>query len=75
MKDDITQVKDTTAWTLGRISDVLPDTLKNEGTLHSLVTVVTEGLSDTPRVASNCCWVITINIILYIYIYFFLNKI
>jgi len=56
MKDDITQVKDTTAWTLGRISDVLPDTLKNETTLHSLVTVVTEGLSDTPRVASNCCW-------------------
>ncbi|KAG4094253.1 karyopherin Kap95 [Neocallimastix lanati (nom. inval.)] len=56
MKDDITQVKDTTAWTLGRISDVLPDTLKNEATLQSLVTVVTEGLSDTPRVASNCCW-------------------
>lgn len=56
MKDDTTQVKDTTAWTLGRISDVLPDTLKNEVTLHSLVTVVTEGLADSPRVASNCCW-------------------
>ncbi|KAJ3074416.1 karyopherin beta [Podochytrium sp. JEL0797] len=58
MKDPNVMVKDTTAWTLGRISEMMtPETVKPEQ-LHALVTVVVGGLSDQARVASNCAWCI-----------------
>jgi importin subunit beta-1 len=55
MKDANVQVKDTTAWTLGRISEILSTSIKQEHLPH-LISVVMEGLNDAPRVAANCAW-------------------
>lgn len=56
MQDPNVHVKDSTAWTLGRICDVLIQTIKPEIHLASLVTALVRGLQDSPRVVSNCCW-------------------
>ncbi|KXS20860.1 importin subunit beta-1 [Gonapodya prolifera JEL478] len=58
MRDPQVSVKDTAAWTLGRISDVLAETLKEDATLRNVLGAVVHGLADSPRVASNCCWCI-----------------
>ncbi|KIY48517.1 ARM repeat-containing protein [Fistulina hepatica ATCC 64428] len=50
------QVKDTTAWTLGRICAQLIDTIKPDVHLHPLISALVNGLSDTPRICANCCW-------------------
>jgi len=55
MNDDNVHVKDTTAWTLGRICDILITTIKPE-VLHPLVTALVKGLGDSPKVVVNCCW-------------------
>jgi importin subunit beta-1 len=55
MKDENLQVKDTTAWTLGRISDLVVGAISPE-VLPSVVGVLLEGLRDHPRVRPNCCW-------------------
>lgn len=56
MQDSHVQVKDSTAWTLGRICDVLIQTINPDVHLPSLVTALVQGLQDNPRVVSNCCW-------------------
>lgn len=56
MKDDSVPVKDTTSWTLGRISDVLIDTVKSDIHLPGLVSAFVHGLGDNPRIVLNCCW-------------------
>jgi importin subunit beta-1 len=56
MSDENIHVKDTTAWTLGRICDLLIGTIKPETHLHPLVSVLVNGLSDNPRIVANCCW-------------------
>lgn len=56
MKDDSVPVKDTTSWTLGRISDVLIDTVKSDIHLPGLVSAFVHGLQDNPRIVLNCCW-------------------
>ncbi|KAJ3390125.1 karyopherin beta [Entophlyctis sp. JEL0112] len=58
MKDPKVQVKDTTAWALGRISELLTAETVNKEQLHNLVAVIANGLTDQPRVASNCAWCI-----------------
>ena len=57
MGDASVHVKDTAAWTLGRISEYHPDCIKPDLYLHSLVGALLRGLEDTPRVAVNCAWV------------------
>jgi importin subunit beta-1 len=57
IRDPVLSVKDTAAWTLGRISDLLVSALQPEGNLQAIITAVVNGLSDSPRVAANCCWV------------------
>jgi len=56
MKDPSLPVKDTTAWTLGRICQLHPGTIS----LHfpQLLQALVEGLRDETKVASNCCWAI-----------------
>jgi len=54
MKDSVEYVKDTTAWTIGRVCQLHPHTVG--GFLTNVITVLVESLSDTPRVASNVCW-------------------
>ena len=52
MKDVNLHVKDTTAWTLGRICDLLIATIKPDVLLHPLISALVNG----PKIPSNCCW-------------------
>jgi len=56
MTDENVHVKDTTAWTLGRICDLLVGTIKPDVHLHPLVSALVAGLQDSPRIVANCCW-------------------
>lgn len=56
MKDQVMLVKDTTAWTLGRICQLHPQTLS--GKLPDLMNALVAGLEDEPRIASKVCWAI-----------------
>ncbi|KNZ75553.1 Importin subunit beta-1 [Termitomyces sp. J132] len=56
MTDPNAHVKDTTAWTLGRICDLLIACIKPDVHLHPLVSALVGGLGDSPRVVANCCW-------------------
>ncbi|ORY86291.1 karyopherin Kap95 [Protomyces lactucae-debilis] len=55
MKDENLQVKDTTAWTLGRISDLVIGAVTVE-VLPNIVGALLDGLRDHPRIRTNCCW-------------------
>lgn len=55
MKDPVVYVKDTTAWTIGRICQLHPQTVSPY--LANLITVLVEALNDNSRVAANACWV------------------
>lgn len=57
MKDPSVVVRDTTAWTMGRICELLPEAAINEMYLAPLLQCLIEGLGAEPRVASNVCWV------------------
>lgn len=57
MKDPSVVVRDTTAWTVGRICELLPEAAINEVYLTPLLQCLIEGLGAEPRVASNVCWV------------------
>lgn len=57
MKDPSVVVRDTTAWTVGRICELLPEATINEVYLAPLLQCLIEGLGAEPRVASNVCWV------------------
>lgn len=56
MTDSNVHVKDTTAWTLGRICDILVTTIKPDVHLHALITALVEGLQDSPRIVTNASW-------------------
>ena len=57
MKDPSVVVRDTTAWSVGRICELLPEAAINDVYLTPLLQCLIEGLSAEPRVASNVCWV------------------
>lgn len=57
MKDPSVVVRDTTAWTMGRICELLPEAAINDDYLAPLLQCLIEGLGAEPRVASNVCWV------------------
>ena len=56
MKDPSVDVRDTTAWTVGRICELLPEAAISDVYLTPLLQCLIEGLSAEPRVASNVCW-------------------
>uniref|UniRef100_A0A8C4TLZ7 Karyopherin (importin) beta 1 n=1 Tax=Erpetoichthys calabaricus TaxID=27687 RepID=A0A8C4TLZ7_ERPCA len=56
MKDPSVVVRDTTAWTVGRVCELLPEAAINEVYLTPLLQCLIDGLSAEPRVASNVCW-------------------
>ncbi|KAI8384226.1 armadillo-type protein [Radiomyces spectabilis] len=56
MKDPIVNVKDTVAWTLGRVSELLIHCIKPDVHLHDMVSALVLGLQDNPRIVGNCCW-------------------
>ena len=57
MNDQVIHIKDTAAWTLGKICELLVDTLQPHE-FQSIIQAVVVGLNDNPRVASNCAWCI-----------------
>ena len=56
MGDQHPLVKDTVAWTLGRICDLLVTTIQPEVNLHPLISALVTGLQDNSRIVANCCW-------------------
>lgn len=54
--DPVVYVKDTTAWTIGRVCQLHPQTVM--GGLQELITILAGSLGDSPRVAANVCWVL-----------------
>jgi importin subunit beta-1 len=64
MKDPVVNVKDTVAWTLGRVSDYLPQCINPDVHLQDLITALVLGLQDSPRIVANCCWVSTLDLVL-----------
>ncbi|KAH6575430.1 hypothetical protein BASA60_005017 [Batrachochytrium salamandrivorans] len=57
MRDNVVQVKDTTAWTLSRICQGLVQFITPEQFPGFISTILT-GLGENNRVASNCAWCI-----------------
>lgn len=56
MADKSTAVRDTTAWAIGKVCEVLPESVLTQDFLQPLLQVLVQGLSAEPRVASNVCW-------------------
>ena len=57
LKDPSVVVRDTAAWTVGRVCESLPEAVINEQYLNPLLHALVGGLDAEPRVASNVCWV------------------
>ncbi|KAI9336184.1 armadillo-type protein [Zopfochytrium polystomum] len=55
---DHPQVKDTTAWALGRICEVLTLQSIKPDHLRALVAALIDGLAEPSKVATNCAWCI-----------------
>ncbi|KAJ1646176.1 karyopherin Kap95 [Coemansia asiatica] len=58
VKDQVLQVKDSAAWTLGRVCDLLIDCIQLDVHLENLIRALVAGLEDNPRIVANCCWAI-----------------
>jgi importin subunit beta-1 len=57
LRDPDVHVKDTTSWTIGRITDMVVTTIQAEIHLAPLVTALVASLEDpAARVVCNCCW-------------------
>lgn len=59
MYDQSVIVRDTCAWTFGRICEVIPMAAINEQYLEPLLKALLNGLKAEPRVATNVCWAFT----------------
>ena len=56
MSDQSVVVRDSVAWTLGRICEILPQ-VAIDNYLQQLVETLLASLDAEPRVAANVCWV------------------
>lgn len=59
MYDSSVVVRDTAAWTFGKICEMLPEAAINETYLQPLLKAFDNGLRQEPRVAANVCWAFT----------------
>jgi len=57
MSDESVQVKDTTAWVIGRICEHVPSAVLTDQFIIPLLNTLVNGLAAEPRVATNVCWV------------------
>jgi importin subunit beta-1 len=57
LRDTNVAVRDTTAWTIGRIFEFVSQAVMNEELLRAIGQALVNGLGDVPRVATNICWV------------------
>ncbi|KAH3679862.1 hypothetical protein WICMUC_000605 [Wickerhamomyces mucosus] len=60
--DSNLQVKETVAWCIGRIADLIIDAIDVEQHLPNVVGAVIQGLKDHGKVSTNSCWTL-INIV------------
>jgi importin subunit beta-1 len=58
VSDPVINVKDTAAWTLGRICENLLESIKPEE-FQRIIQAIIGGLSDNPKIAGSCAWSIT----------------
>lgn len=56
LSDESPAVRDTAAWTIGRVCELLPEIALAPEYLNSLITGLVNSLGSEPRVASNVCW-------------------
>ncbi|XP_057376341.1 importin subunit beta-1-like [Daphnia carinata] len=56
MHDTSVNVRDTAAWTIGRVCEIIPDAAVAPPNLQPLLQALVTGLTAEPRVASNVCW-------------------
>ncbi|XP_034670181.1 importin subunit beta [Drosophila subobscura] len=56
MYDSSVIVRDTTAWTFGRICDIIPEAAIDKTYLQPLLECFVKSLKSEPRVAANVCW-------------------
>ena len=56
LKDESVNVRDSAAWLLGHVCDLVSDAIP-EATLQPLLEALYAALDDEPRVAKNVCWV------------------
>ncbi|ODV79500.1 ARM repeat-containing protein [Suhomyces tanzawaensis NRRL Y-17324] len=61
INDDVLQVKETVAWCLGRIADLVIAAI-DPSNLPAILEALVTGLQDHPKVSTNCCWAL-INIL------------
>lgn len=59
LRDDSVAVKDSAAWTLGRITDLLSKMIQPDLHLPDLVRALVESLHDEPRISCNCSWALS----------------
>lgn len=59
MYDNSVIVRDTAAWTFGRICEIIPEAAINETYLKPLLESLVTGLKAHARVAANVCWAFT----------------
>ncbi|XP_075212315.1 importin subunit beta Fs(2)Ket isoform X2 [Lycorma delicatula] len=59
MYDSSVAVRDTVAWTFGRICEIIPDAAISPAYLKPLLESLVNGLKAEPRVAANVCWAFT----------------
>lgn len=59
MYDQSVIVRDTAAWTFGRICEMIPVAAINENYLKPMLESFMHGLKSEPRVAANVCWAFT----------------
>ena len=53
--DPTVQVRDTVAWTLSRITEVMLDVISPDAHLDNLVPALVNGLSSSSRIINSCC--------------------
>lgn len=58
MSDEVVQVKDSAAWTIGRVCEHCPTVVLNEH-LGPLLEALLRCLEGEPRVAVNACWALS----------------
>ncbi|GAB1607726.1 importin subunit beta-1 isoform X1 [Argonauta hians] len=59
LKDRSVVVRDTTAWAVGRVCEILPEAVINNTCLPPLLEALVQGLEAESRVAHNVCWAIS----------------
>lgn len=59
MSDENVVVRDTTAWALGRICEVVSEAALTPNHLPMLLTALVNALQAEPRVAANACWALS----------------